>query len=135
MDLKSGCHQAPIIEKGEFWKTHHCQECGKAVSFGMMIDSWATQEACAVVKDFHGDYYFVWHILTDPKDVVAAISRGQKLVCPVMEMVDSIGIWHQTQDTDTLPIKEHYQFMKEYVDMVENPEVAVAFFNANSWGK
>jgi hypothetical protein len=93
-----------------------------ARQFAMLIREWAMVEACGVCRGKDGKLYFYWHIV-DESSVKRCIDSGQKLICELDSVVSTLG---QRFDTypDCLPSWKHEEFLKEWRDKVENPELA-----------
>lgn len=94
----------------------------------LLSRDWAKLEACGVCRGTDGKLYFFWHAV-DKERADKFIGRGQEYVCEVDEIVDTIGMRHNTQSTDMLWSWEHAAFLRDWKDKVENPEVADLFLD------
>lgn len=100
----------------------------------LLIREWAAQEACGVCEGTDGKLYFFWHMVSDPEVAKSCMEKGQEFVCESVRVVDTIGMRFNTQSTDMLSDEKHAQFLNDWRDKVENPEVADLFFNT-PWRK
>lgn len=123
-DPLSGCCQAEVLE-AEWDST--CSKCGTKQLF---IFQWSHQswDAPGVWEDFQGRKYFGNSATSTLKHYREAIEHHQTLVCVAKHVVDTIGLRHDTQDTDFLSEAAHRAFTREWAPKVVNPELGGRFF-------
>lgn len=126
---KSACCNAEIETKINFDLvfSHNkdcCALCQNPIEYALLDLYWASREACGVFKDFDGKYWFYWQIINSWNEVVELTRKGQIYLGQVKSVVDTIGLQYNTQSVDFLSLKKHQKFLKNYINKVENPEVA-----------
>ena len=97
-------------------------------STALLCRKWARLEACGVCRGMDGKLYFFWQAV-DKEHADEYIRKGQEYICEIAEIVDTIGMRHNTQSTDMLWSWEHAAFLRDWKGKVENPEVADLFLD------
>ncbi|MDE1834259.1 MAG: hypothetical protein KGH64_02890 [Candidatus Micrarchaeota archaeon] len=96
-----------------------CKSCNKPIGYGLVGPFHG--ESMAVCKLYDGNLWFFWQQVDSWKYVEES---DQEYIGQIKDVVDSIGLRYNTQDTDMISAEAHRRFANDYKSKVKNPQYA-----------